>query len=71
MTIEDAEPTADFTFAYPGLERTILGVELLLDASNSRAGANTDPIEAYIWDFGDGNEQPRCKPSRCDLQLGG
>ena len=57
VTIEDAEPTADFTFAYPGLERTIPeGVDLLLDASNSQAGANTDPIEAYIWNFGDGNE---------------
>ena len=63
------EPTADFTFAYPGLERTIPeGVDLLLDASNSQAGANTDPIEAYIWNFGDGNELTLAANRRCDLQ---
>ncbi|MBV70797.1 MAG: hypothetical protein CMH52_05555 [Myxococcales bacterium] len=55
VTVEDAQPEAQFEINYPGLERTIAeGVDLLFNAAGSRAGSVTDPIEEFVWDFGDG-----------------
>ena len=49
--VADVSPDADFVIEGG---RVSEGVPAVLDASNSRAGAASDPIVSYAWDFGDG-----------------
>ena len=57
VNILDVSPNAIFDYILPeGATTPLEGVELTLDASASTAGAATDPIATYRWDFGDGSE---------------
>jgi DNA-binding beta-propeller fold protein YncE/PKD repeat protein len=56
VSISDAEPIARVRAIYPSDERTIPeGASLLMDASESEPGSDTDPIVEFDWDFGDGS----------------
>jgi PKD repeat protein len=56
IEILDVSPTANFEITFPDPEFTsaIENEPLELNANASLAGADSDPIVAYIWDFGDG-----------------
>ena len=55
INIRDAEPLARLRALFPGDDRSVPeGINLLLDASESEAGSDTDPIIEYDWDFGNG-----------------
>ena len=57
VEILDVSPTANFEFNFPdpAFTSSVEAEQLELNASNSEPGADSDPIVAYIWDFGDGN----------------
>jgi PKD repeat protein len=61
VEILDVSPTARFLINYPDpdLELGIEGQPVQLDASTSTAGAPSDPIAWYYWDFGDGSDVVR------------
>ncbi len=57
INILDVSPNAVFDYELPEGDPTAFeGVALTLNASASTAGAPTDPISTYRWDFGDGSE---------------
>ena len=57
INILDVSPNAVFDYILPEEDPTPLeGVQLTLNASESTAGAASDPIATYRWNFGDGSE---------------
>jgi len=56
VQVLDVSPRAGFTvvFSDPSFQAAYEGEELTLNAGASAAGALSDPIARYRWDFGDG-----------------
>lgn len=57
ITVSDATPTAALSIDFgEGNQAAREGQAITLSAAGSTAGAETDPIAAYRWEFGDGTD---------------
>ncbi|MCB9547109.1 MAG: PKD domain-containing protein [Myxococcales bacterium] len=64
IRVADVAPRAELTAVYPDEERVAReGRDLLLDASGSTPGDESDPIVAYRWEFGDGVREETNTPT--------
>lgn len=59
VSVLDVSPRAGFTIIFPdpAFEAAYEGEEVTLNAGASAAGALSDPITRYRWDFGDGSPE--------------
>ncbi len=59
VQVLDVSPRAGFTIIFPdpSFEAAYEGEEVTLNAGASAAGALSDPIARYRWDFGDGSAE--------------
>ncbi|MEZ4465414.1 MAG: PKD domain-containing protein [bacterium] len=64
IRVADVAPRAEVRAVYPDEEQVAReGRELLLDASGSTPGDESDPIVAYRWEFGDGIREETVVPT--------